>query len=452
GGIGSAVLLYLAGSGVGNIHIVDFDKVELSNLHRQVIHDEVSINTPKVESAAKRLRQLNSSIQCTSINEALSSSNCMALVQRVDVVVDATDNVETRYLLSDACVLLGKPLVSGSAGTWQRYLYFHSYCVPVGLEGQVTVLCAHSKDGALGESRGPCYRCLYPSIARVAATRSCADAGILGPVAGVVGCFEAAEAIKVLLLMRAPEVSRPAVTPLINRQSFYDGSTGETHLFELCGRRADCVACGDSPSIVTAADSWADIERMRAQETCATAALPCLAPHTEVSVQDFYAALQQAAARSSSSASNRKNENKVVVLDVRSATQHAMVSLRYYLENISAGEESAPTEVRACVRDLYDEGKLTLIDLPLKRLLLLSGDALVSAIIRSASEPAEVGHKREWGEERDDTATVYVLCRRGVHSVLATRHLLEHTSLRAVNVRGGLTAWWTHVDHRFPSY
>ena len=117
GGIGSSVLLYLAAAGVGQLHVVDFDKVELSNLHRQILHDEAGAaqGENKAHSAVRRLAQLNSSVTVVAHDVRLNPKNALSLLAPMDIVVDATDNLETRYLLSDACVLLGKPLVAGSA-------------------------------------------------------------------------------------------------------------------------------------------------------------------------------------------------------------------------------------------------------------------------------------------------------------------------------------------------
>jgi adenylyltransferase and sulfurtransferase len=172
GGIGSSLLLYLAGAGVGQIGVVDFDSVEVCNLHRQVIHKQVGIN--KAVSACKEMQELNSQIQCHAYTEGLNHRNALELVSRHDCVVDCSDNPHTRYLVNDACVLANKPLVSASA---------------VGFEGQLTV---YNHQG------GPCYRCLYPSFAASTSARSCSDAGVLGPVPGLMGVLQAVQAIQVL--------------------------------------------------------------------------------------------------------------------------------------------------------------------------------------------------------------------------------------------------------------
>ncbi|WVZ82319.1 hypothetical protein U9M48_029592 [Paspalum notatum var. saurae] len=156
GGLGSPVALYLAACGVGCLGIVDGDDVELNNLHRQIIHKESYVGQPKVKSAADACREINSSIKVVEHHHTLKPCNALEIVQKYDIVVDATDNLPTRYMISDCCVLLKKPLVSGAA---------------LGLEGQLTV---YHHDGS------PCYRCLFPSPPPVAACQRCSDSGVLG--------------------------------------------------------------------------------------------------------------------------------------------------------------------------------------------------------------------------------------------------------------------------------
>ena len=168
------VILYLAACGVGNLTIVDFDHVDVSNLHRQVIHHTNDVGLNKAESAARAVSDLNPTIHCEIVKSPLTSDNALELVSKQDIVVDASDNPRTRYLVNDACVLSGTPLVSGSA---------------VGTEGQLTVY------NYLG---GPCYRCLYPKVDEREGSKSCSDSGVLGPVPGLIGVLQSVEVIKVL--------------------------------------------------------------------------------------------------------------------------------------------------------------------------------------------------------------------------------------------------------------
>jgi adenylyltransferase/sulfurtransferase len=174
GGLGSPALLYLVSAGIGTVGFVDFDNVERSNLHRQVLHGEGSLGRPKTDSAAERLRDLNPDIVVRTHDTRLTSANALGIISEYDVVVDGSDNFPTRYLVNDACVLTGKPLV---------------YAAIFRFEGQATVF---------GEPDGPCYRCLYPEPPPPGLVPSCAEAGVLGVLPGVLGSIQALEAIKLV--------------------------------------------------------------------------------------------------------------------------------------------------------------------------------------------------------------------------------------------------------------
>jgi adenylyltransferase/sulfurtransferase len=193
GGIGSSLLLYLAAAGVGHVTIVDFDVVEKNNLHRQIIHrdqDAIHNNTSKnrnitlknkAQSAKEAMMGLNPSISVTALNLLLDDTNIMTLVPKHDVIVDASDNPSTRYLLNDACILSNKPLVSGSA---------------MGTEGQLTVYNYCPSDN--NPAKSACYRCLYPNPNPAEGCKSCSDNGVLGPVPGLIGVLQAVEVIKIV--------------------------------------------------------------------------------------------------------------------------------------------------------------------------------------------------------------------------------------------------------------
>ena len=174
GGLGSPVGLYLAAAGVGRIGIVDFDDVDGSNLHRQVLYGASDVGHPKLEAARRRLQDLNPEIAIETHAAALTSENALDILIRYDVVIDGTDNFPTRYLVNDACVLLGKPNVYGSIFRF---------------EGQASVFSAQD---------GPCYRCLYPEPPPPHLVPSCAEGGVLGVLPGVIGTIQATEAIKLL--------------------------------------------------------------------------------------------------------------------------------------------------------------------------------------------------------------------------------------------------------------
>lgn len=175
GGLGSPLALYLSAAGVGNIGLVDFDVVDVTNLQRQVLHGTSDVGRPKLESARKRIADVNPFVQLTTYEEPLTSANALEIFRGYDLVVDGTDNFPTRYLVNDACVLLGIPNVYGSI-----YRF----------EGQASVFA--TKDG-------PCYRCLFPEPPPPGMVPSCAEGGVLGVLPGLVGTIQATETIKLIL-------------------------------------------------------------------------------------------------------------------------------------------------------------------------------------------------------------------------------------------------------------
>ncbi|MCW8918384.1 MAG: molybdopterin-synthase adenylyltransferase MoeB [Gammaproteobacteria bacterium] len=175
GGLGSPVAIYLAAAGVGQLTLVDFDTVDLTNLQRQILHGSHDIGRPKVESARDSLRALNPEVRVEAINARLEGAALLAEVARADVVVDASDNFATRFAVNDACVAARKPLVSGAA---------------IRMEGQVAVF--HNE-----RPESPCYRCLYRDEQELAQT--CSENGVLSPVVGIIGAIQATEVLKALL-------------------------------------------------------------------------------------------------------------------------------------------------------------------------------------------------------------------------------------------------------------
>lgn len=223
GGLGSPAALYLAAAGVGTLVIVDHDRVEPSNLHRQVLFDAADVGAPKAEVAARRLGALNPSIRVEPQVLRLDAGNVQQLVAGHDLVLDGSDRLATRYLVADACVLAGKPLVSAA---------IHRF------EGQAFSW----RPGA------PCYRCLFPESARAAAP-SCAEAGVLGALPGILGSLQAAEAIKLLAGIGEP---------LLGRLLTFDALAMRWQEFRFA-RRTDCAVCGAEPKIRGPADSLASL-------------------------------------------------------------------------------------------------------------------------------------------------------------------------------------------------
>jgi len=220
GGLGSPSALYLAAAGVGTLGVVDHDRVDVSNLQRQVLYDTASVGAPKAEAARQRLQALNPGLQLICHQVVLRAANVRDIVAGYDLVLDGTDQFATRYLTNDACVLLGKPLVSAA---------IHRF------EGQAMTYVP---------GRGPCYRCLFPEPPAAGLVPNCAEAGVLGVLPGVLGTIQATEAIKLIVGLGEP---------LVGRLLTYDALAMRFGEFAFA-RHKDCAVCGERPTIVEPKD------------------------------------------------------------------------------------------------------------------------------------------------------------------------------------------------------
>jgi molybdopterin/thiamine biosynthesis adenylyltransferase/rhodanese-related sulfurtransferase len=249
GGLGSPAALYLAAAGVGTLGIVDSDVVDLSNLQRQVLHDTPSLGTAKTTSAARRIAALNPNVRVQAFAERLTSANAREIVRQFDVVVDGSDNFPTRYLVNDSCVFERKPLIYGSI---------------LRFEGQLSVFCAPG---------GPCYRCLFSEPPPADLVPSCADAGVLGVLPGVIGTLQALEAIKWIVGVGDTTVGRLVVFDALRLR-----------FREIAVRRdPGCAVCGDRPTITELIDYDA---------FCGVPDFSAVADDAEVSVNELQRALR----------------------------------------------------------------------------------------------------------------------------------------------------------------
>jgi len=235
GGLGAPLGLYLAAAGVGQIGIVDFDVVDFTNLQRQVLFGTSDVGRPKISAAADRLRNLNPEIRIDAIETRLSSENALELFRDYDIIVDGTDNFPTRYLVNDACVLLGKPNVYGSIFRF---------------EGQITVF---------GYPDGPCYRCLYPEPPPPGLVPSCAEGGVLGVLPGIVGTIQAAETLKLII---------GKGEPLIGRLLLFDALGMKFRELKL-RKNPDCPVCGTHRTVTKLID-YAEFCGIRGEEAPST--------------------------------------------------------------------------------------------------------------------------------------------------------------------------------------
>jgi len=277
GGLGAPLALYLAAAGVGRLGLVDFDKVDFTNLQRQVLFGTSDVGKPKMEAARRRLTELNPMIQIDGYETQLTSENALEILRPYDIVVDGTDNFPTRYLVNDASVLLGKTNVYGSIFRF---------------EGQISVF------GAPG---GPCYRCLYPEPPPPGLVPSCAEGGVLGVLPGIVGSMQAMEVLKLIL---------GAGKSLVGRLLLFDGL--EMSFRELKLRKnPECPLCGENATITSLIDYY-EFCGVRGEE-----APPPDLKVPEMSVRELDDRLKQG--------------EKIFILDVREPHEYQICNLGGYL-------------------------------------------------------------------------------------------------------------------------
>ncbi len=253
GGLGSPAALYLTAAGVGTLGLVDFDTVDVSNLQRQVLYTTADVGRPKLAAAAERLTALNPDLNVVSHQERLTSANALRIFADYDVIVDGADNFPTRYLVNDACVLLGKPNAYGSIFRF---------------EGQASVFATEG---------GPCYRCLYPEPPPPGLVPSCAEGGVLGVLPGIIGTIQATEAIKI--------ITRAGQT-LAGRLLLIDALAMEFRSMNL-RRDPACPVCGDHPTVT----SLIDYEQFCGIPTAAAG--PSLRAEFETTVEELKARLDR---------------------------------------------------------------------------------------------------------------------------------------------------------------
>jgi molybdopterin/thiamine biosynthesis adenylyltransferase/rhodanese-related sulfurtransferase len=239
GGLGSPLGLYLAAAGIGRIGLVDLDVVDFSNLQRQVLHGTPDVGRPKLHSARDRLQAINPEVHLDLYETRLTSANALGIFAPYDIIIDGTDNFQTRYLVNDACVLLKKPNVYGSIFRF---------------DGQASVFAPPA---------GPCYRCLYPEPPPPGEVPSCAEGGVLGILPGLVGCIQATEAVKLILGIGSP---------LVGRLLLYDALRMSFQEFKV-RRNPKCPMCGDRPTITQLID-YDQFCGIRGQETPQVTATP----------------------------------------------------------------------------------------------------------------------------------------------------------------------------------
>ncbi|QDZ20800.1 adenylyltransferase/sulfurtransferase MOCS3 [Chloropicon primus] len=318
GGLGSPVCLYLAAAGVGRIGVTDQDDVEKSNLHRQILHDEAEVGSHKAVSASKAMRRLNSGTEVEVHLDGFRAVNALGLVEGYDVVVDASDNPATRYCVNDACVIAGKPLVSGAA---------------IGTDGQLSVY-NHG-------DQCPCYRCVWPDPPQEGACQRCSDSGVLGVLPGIIGTLQALETIKVLT---------GAGECCSQKLLMFDGLATSFRSLKLRPRQEKCLVCGSSPAITRETIGSYDYEANcggAMHDKGESACLRVLPESRRVSCEFLRSRIDGSAA----------TDREFVVLDVRPKSEYDFAHLR---GSVSLPMDALEEEVAAGAA-LAREGKDTYV-------------------------------------------------------------------------------------------
>ena len=274
GGLGSPLGLYLAAAGIGRLGLVDFDVVDHSNLQRQVLHTTADVGRPKLQSAAEHLQAINPEVALDLYETHISSANAMELMEPYDIVIDGTDNFPTRYLVNDACVLLGKPNVYGSIFRF---------------DGQASVF---------HPPHGPCYRCLFPEPPPPGMVPSCAEGGVLGILPGTIGVIQATEAVKLIL---------GTGKSLIGRLMIYDALDMTFREMKI-RRNPECPLCGENPTIKELIDYEQFCGIPSQQEDTSLSE-----PNWEISVSDLHTQIQ--------------GDPKPFILDVRNPVEYEICKL-----------------------------------------------------------------------------------------------------------------------------
>ncbi|KAJ5758403.1 hypothetical protein N7520_005559 [Penicillium odoratum] len=401
GGLGCPAAQYLAGAGIGTLGLIDGDKVEISNLHRQILHRSHNVGKYKVDSAIESLRELNPHVNYVAHRTHLTPGEAPSIFREYDVILDCTDNPASRYLISDTAVVMGKPLVSASA---------------LRTEGQLMVLNypprpPGDKDG------GPCYRCVFPKPPPADSVVSCADGGIIGPVVGTMGVLQALEAIKVIT---RPDVDVLEHTPQRDPPALHIFSAYSNPLFRtirLRSRRNNCAVCSAGATV--------SLDTIKSGSTdyiffCGSMSLPSLLePEERLSPQEYHQ-------RHPQSGYEQPPSKTHTMIDVRDQAQFGICNL----------ENS--------------------VNIPISQ-ILASGPTATAQKSQAGGCESEVPSWLPPDISLTSNDPIYVVCRLGNDSQTAVKKMkdlgLDRNGQRFIgDIRGGFRAWREQIDPDWPDY
>ncbi|KAI9796298.1 MAG: Urmylation protein [Piccolia ochrophora] len=389
GGLGCPAAAYLAGSGVGTLGLVDGDVVELSNLHRQISHSTDRLGQTKVDSALKYLQGLNTTVTYVPYREALTAESACSILSEYDLVLDCTDHPTSRYLISDAAVLLGKPLVSASA---------------LRAEGQLMVL--NNPPAPPGDhGGGPCYRCVFPKPPSPESVMSCGEGGILGPVVGVMGVLQALEAIKVIAMQQPPKPVPPCLL------LFSALSQSPFRSIRLRGRRTDCAVCAATGTITQESLKSGSLDY--AQFCGVPRPIDVLEPRERISASSYKQIRDRPA-------------SDHVLLDVREEAQYQICNL--------AGSHNLPFSVlrsQSTARSLHDKSSLEEHLLPLVSKSQQSRQPIyvICRLGNDSQLAVRILQEKSHGLENGPQGQTHIM-----------------------DIKGGFQAWREEVDSGWPDY
>ncbi|KAK7540881.1 uncharacterized protein J3D65DRAFT_548960 [Phyllosticta citribraziliensis] len=424
GGLGCPAAAYLAGAGIGTLGLVDGDSVEESNLHRQILHATSRVGMSKVDSAMMYLKTLNPTVKYNPHKTQLAPSNAIGIFSNYDLVLDCTDTPASRYLISDTCVLLGKPLVSASA---------------LRTDGQLTIF--NNPPLPPGDLMGgPCYRCIFPRPPPAESVVSCGEGGVLGPVVGVMGVLQALEAIKLIAAGIESSQGPPADTPMDIDRPTPNGSNSapkkpnkasllifsaygnpQFRSFGLRSRKPRCAACSAEATVTREALSSGSMDYV--QFCGASSPVNALSPDERISAREYHQAANS-------------ESNGHVLVDVRDKIQFELAHL---------------------------DGSINIPFSDIERLNVQAPSAANTPVTpeSSASTPsAQEETQPDWVKQLQQTPSdqpIIVTCRLGNDSQIAVKKMkalgLDKGGSRAiVDIRGGFKAWRKDVDPDFPDY